>query len=323
VTGDALFWSLTLAVAGGVALWWRRRFPVAVALLLAPVALLTDLVGGAVAVAVYTVAAYRRVGVAVAVAGLHAAAGIPYAIARPDPSLGGPATLSLGLAVLAIALGVGAAVRVRRRRLGRLRGEAVRAEADAARAADRLRAHEREQIAREMHDVLAHRISLVSLHAGALEIRPDLSSDEVARAAGTIRASAHLALEELREVLGALRGDADGLAPPPGIEDLDHLVADGRAAGSDIELDDRRPDRPLPASVSRTAYRVVQEGLTNARKHGAAAPVCLRLDRTDAGELHLWLRNPLGDGPAAPGGRAGLVGLAERVALVGGGSITA
>jgi signal transduction histidine kinase len=318
LTGDALFWSLMLAVAGGVALWWRRRWPVWVAVALAPVAVLTDLVGGAVVVAVYTVAAYRRWGVALAVAGLHTAAGIPYAIVRPDPTLGVPVTVSLGLVVLAIALAAGVAVRGRRLRLTGLRGEAARAEADAARATDRLRAHEREQIAREMHDVLAHRISLVSLHAGALEIRPDLSSDEVARAAGTIRASAHQALEELREILGALRGDADGLAPPPGLEDLHQLVAECRSAGTEVSVEDRRPDRPLPPSVSRTAYRLVQEGLTNARKHAAAAPVHLSLDRTAAAELHLGLRNALGDGPAAPGARAGLVGLAERVALAGG-----
>jgi signal transduction histidine kinase len=317
-TGDALFWSLMLAVVGGVALWWRRRWPVWVAVALAPVAVLTDLVGGAVAVAVYTVAAYRRWGVALAVAGLHTVASIPYAIARPDPVLGAPVSVSLGVAVLAIAVVIGLAVRGRRLRLARLRGEAARAEADASSATDRLRAHEREQIAREMHDVLAHRISLVSLHAGALEIRPDLSSDEVARAAGTIRASAHQALEELREVLGALRGDSAGLAPPPGLEDLHQLVADCRAAGSHVEVDDRRPDRPLPPSVSRTAYRLVQEGLTNARRHAAATPVYLCLDRTGAGELHLWLRNALADGPAAPGGRAGLVGLAERVTQAGG-----
>jgi signal transduction histidine kinase len=318
LTGDALFWSLMLAVAGCVALWWRRRWPVWVAVGLAPVAMITDLVGGAVAVVVYTVAAYRRWGVALAVAGLHTVASIPYAVVRPDPTLGVPVTVILGVAVLAIAMAIGVVVRGRRLRLARLRDAASRAEADAASATDRLRAHEREQIAREMHDVLAHRISLVSLHAGALEIRPDLSGDEVARAAGTIRASAHQALEELREILGALRGDSGGLAPPPGLEDLPQLVADCRAAGSQVEVDDQRPDRPVPPTVSRTAYRLVQEGLTNARRHAAAAPVYLGLDRTAAGELHLWLRNALGDGPAAPGGRAGLVGLAERVALAGG-----
>jgi signal transduction histidine kinase len=318
LSGDALFWSLVLSVLGGVALWWRRRWPVWVAVGLAPVAAVTDVVGGAVAIAVYTVAAYRRPVVALAVAGLHAVASLPYAIARPDPTLGVPATIVLGLVVLASGLGIGLAVRGRRQRRARLRGEAARVEADAALATDRLRAHERQQIAHEMHDVLAHRISLVSLHAGALEIRPDLSSDEVARAAGTIRASAHLALEELREILGVLRGDADGLAPPPGLDELSHLVADCSAAGVEVSVEDGRPDRPLPPSVSRTAYRVVQEGLTNARKHAAAAPVCLRLSRTDAGELHLWLRNPLRPGPVAPGGRAGLIGLGERVALVGG-----
>jgi signal transduction histidine kinase len=320
VTGDALFWSLMLAVAGGVALWWRRRAPVWVAVALAPIAVVTDLVGGAIAIAVYTVAAYRRWGVTLAVAGLHAVAGVPFAVARPDPVLGGPGAVGLGAVVLVVTVVIGAAVRGRRERLARLRGEAARAEADAARADDRLRAEERERIAREMHDVLGHRISLVSLHAGALEIRPDLSSDDVARAAGTIRASAHQALEDLREILGVLRGESYELSPRPGLADLDRLVADCRAAGAVIEVDDRRPDLAVPASMSRTAYRLMQEGLTNATRHAPGAPVHVRLDRTADSELHVWLRNPLGPvcGPWAPGARAGLVGLTERVDLVGG-----
>jgi signal transduction histidine kinase len=169
-----------------------------------------------------------------------------------------------------------------------------------------------------MHDVLAHRISLETLHEGPLEIRPDLSSDEVARAAGTIRASAHQALEELREILGVLRGDADGLAPRPGLEEMDRLLAGCRSAGTEVTVDDRLPDEPVPASLSRTTYRLVQEGLTNAGKHAPGQPVSLRLDRTTAGELHVWLRNGITMGPPAAGARAGLVGLGERVALVGG-----
>jgi len=320
VTGDALFWSLMLAIAGCAALWWRRRYPIVVALVLAPMAVVTEFVGGAVVVAVYTVAANRRWAATLAVAGLHAVAGVPYAMARPDPVLGVPVTIGLGLALLVIAVGVGAAVRVRRVRLARLRDAAAAAEADAARAAESLRTRERRQIAREMHDVLAHRISLVSLHAGALEIRPDLSSDEVVRAAGTIRASAHQALEDLREILGVLRDGSDGLAPRPGLEELDRLVADCRSAGAVIEVDDRRPDAPVPSSPSRAAYRLIQEGLTNAGKHAPGVPVGLGLDRTAGGELHVWLRNALPAAPSVslPGARAGLVGLAERVSLAGG-----
>ena len=115
------------------------------------------------------------------------------------------------------------------------------------------------------------------LHAGALEFRPDAPPEEVARAAGVIRESAHEALEDLREVIGVLRdgdpaGDAD--RPQPTLADLPALVEESRAAGTGCaattELDD---PAAVPATVGRTAYRIVQEGLTNARKHAPGAVV--------------------------------------------------
>jgi len=318
LTGDALFWALVAAIAGGVALWWRRRAPVVVALAIVPAALVGDLAGGAVLIAVYTVAANRSWGPTLAVAGLHAAAGIPYAVVRPDPLLGVAGSIGLALGLLALVTAIGVAVRRRRRRLAELRRAAAWAEVDAEAEAERLRARERDRIAREMHDVLGHRISLVSLHAGALEIRTDLSGEEVARAAGTIRASAHQALEELRDILGVLRGESGDLAPRPGLAELDQLVAEHRAAGADIELDRCLPDAPLPAAIGRTAYRVILEGLTNAGRHASGAPVRVRLDGAAGGELHVWLRNPLGTRPGPAHRGAGLVGLAERVRLAGG-----
>ncbi|MGC9670264.1 sensor histidine kinase [Planosporangium sp. 12N6] len=323
LTGDAAFWALALAGAGCAALWWRRRHPVGVAVLLAPLAAVAEPVGGAVLVAVYTVAGYRRWSVTVAVAALHVLVAVPYAVARPDPALTVPGAVAVNVALLAIAVAAGVRAGSRRALLASLRERAVRAEADAALREERLRARERERIAREMHDVLAHRISLVSLHAGALEIRPDLSAEEVARTAGIIRAGAHQALEDLRDILGVLRAGAgdDDLRPPPGLDDLDDLVAECRSAGTPVEVDDRLAGAAVPASVGRTAYVVIREGLTNARKHAPGAPVHLRLDRTPAGELHLWLRNGLvgrTGAPAVPGSRCGLVGLAERVSLAGG-----
>jgi signal transduction histidine kinase len=322
VTGDTLFLLLVVATIGCVALWWRRRHPVAVAVLLALIATFTDFVGVAVLVAVFTVAAYRRWPVTLAVAGLHVLVIVPYSIARPDVDLTVPAVNALNIALLSIAVTLGTIVRSRRESVASMRERAARAEMEAELHAERLRALERERIAREMHDVLAHRISLVSLHAGALEIRPDLSREEVTRAAGTIRASAHQALEDLREILGVLRSGADGgsLRPQPGLDGLDELIAECRATGTDVQVDDGLPDTAPPPSVSRTAYRLVQEGLTNARKHAPDAQVRLRLARTPAGELHVSLRNRLtyAPGPAIPGARTGLVGLVERVSLAGG-----
>jgi signal transduction histidine kinase len=166
---------------------------------------ITEFVLAAVLVAVYTVASRRRWPVTLGVAGLAALAYLPYSILRPDPDLPVLAANAITVALLAIAVAIGAAVRSRRETLAALHERAARAEAEADLRAERLRGLERERIAREMHDALAHRISLVSLHAGALAIRPDLSAEEVTRVANTIRESAHLALEDLREILGVLR----------------------------------------------------------------------------------------------------------------------
>src|SRR5437763_1743346 len=129
-----------------------------------------------------------------------------------------------------------------------------------------------------MHDVLAHRLSLLSVHAGALEFHPDAAAEEVAEAAGVIRQSAKTALEELRSVIGVLRedsGESLTQAPQPTLADLAALVEESRGAGmritARIELGDAAP----PAAVGRTAYRIAQEGLTNARKHAPGAAVTL------------------------------------------------
>ena len=133
-----------------------------------------------------------------------------------------------------------------------------------------------------MHDVLAHRISLVALHAGALAYRDDLTREETRETAQTIQANAQLALSELRQVLGVLRAGAGavGIEPPqPTLAELPALLADaarGRVGG-------RRSTPPAsprilaPQTLSRTSFRIVQEALTNARKHAPGEPVSVRL----------------------------------------------
>ena len=114
-----------------------------------------------------------------------------------------------------------------------------------------------------MHDVLAHRISLLSLHAGALEFHPDASPEEVARAAGVIRASAHDALEDLRTVIGVLRaeaGDGDPEPPQPTLADVPALIEESREAGMQVRFECELPDPgAVPAATGRSAYRIVQE----------------------------------------------------------------
>ena len=178
-------------------------------------------------------------------------------------------------------------------------------------------AAERQRIAREMHDVLAHRISLVTMYSGALAYRDDLSPQQTREIAETIRENANLALTELRGVLGSLRGE-DGDRPQPTLADLPGLIDDNRTAGLRIEFSGVALEGLSPA-VSRHAYRIVQEGLTNARKHAPGSKVEVRLSGDPDSGLRIELRNPVnGRGAAIPGGGYGLLGLAERTSLVGG-----
>lgn len=224
--------------------------------------------------------------------------------------------VGIGLLLTGIVIGWGLFVRARRELVHSLRERAERAEVEARDA-------ERRRIAREMHDVLAHRISLLSVHAGALEFRPDAPAEEVAEAAGVIRRSARAALEELRDVIGVLRDEQGGgrpEPPQPTLADVPALVAESRVAGMRVALDFAAPDDPLPDALGRTAYRIVQEGLTNARKHAPGAAVDVALTQTEAGlAVQVRSRAPVGVAAGAlPGAGTGLIGLAERVSLAGG-----
>jgi signal transduction histidine kinase len=186
---------------------------------------------------------------------------------------------------------------------------------------EQAREAERRRIAREMHDVLAHRISLLGLHAGALEFRPDASPEEIAAAAAVIRASAQAAQRELREVIGVLREGGDGTEPPqPTLAQIPALVDESRAAGMRLNCSIDVPDE-LPAALGRTAYRIVQEGLTNARKHAPGAAVEVTIAGGEQLVVEVVSRRPVGVAagslaPERPG--SGLIGLAERVGLAGG-----
>jgi signal transduction histidine kinase len=224
-------------------------------------------------------------------------------------------------------VGWGALARARYALIMSLRERARRAEAEQARRVDEARVAERNRIAREMHDVLAHRLSLLATYAGALEYRPDSPPEQLSKAAGVIRVGVHQALEELRQVVTLLRDDdaeddADDHAGPPQpvLADLPALIEESRDAGTPVRLANRIADlSTVPAATGRTAYRVVQEALTNARKHAPESPVTVRLDGRPGEELVVEVGNPLpAKASVAPGGGAGLVGLTERVDLAGG-----
>lgn len=200
----------------------------------------------------------------------------------------------------------------------RERTEHLRREQEAR--TEQARVQERARIAREMHDIVAHRVSLMVLQAGALQVNaPD---DSVAVGAAQIRSTGREALVQLREVLGVLRGPERGgpqTDPQPSLADLDPLLGRSRGAGLPVERRDEGPVRPLPESVQRTAYRVVQEALTNVHRHAGAVATEVVL-RYEPAALSVTVRNaaPRRSTEGLPGSGFGLVGLRERTRLLGG-----
>ncbi|GAA2686111.1 MULTISPECIES: histidine kinase [Actinosynnema] len=203
-------------------------------------------------------------------------------------------------------------VHQRTRVVGLLNERAETAERERDLLAERAVTAERRRIAREMHDVVAHRVSVIALQSGALTVVGD---GQVADAAEVIRKSSTAALSELRDVLRVLRED-DAEESAPGLDGIPALIAD---TPGDVLLDrsDELPE--VDAAVSRAAYRVVQEALTNAGKHAPGAAVRVGLV-VEEGHLVVTVANrePSGAGGAVPGSGYGLVGMRERVTQAGG-----
>ncbi|HVX44557.1 MAG TPA: histidine kinase [Mycobacteriales bacterium] len=315
---------LIVGIGCWMSLWFRRRWPVALCLVSTAAGVAAVSVAGPALALLFTVAVHRRLPAVVLVGALNVCALFPFYVIQPDSSLPYWGAVVLSMVIEAAVVAWGMFVRARRQLIWSLRERAVRAESEQALRVEQARRRERERIAREMHDVLAHRISLLSLHAGALEFRPDAAPAEIGRAAGVIRSSAHQALQELREVISVLRDDPSEdppERPQPTIADLSSLVEESRAAGTRVELTIDISGAELPASTGRTAYRIVQEGLTNARKHAHGVAVRVRVGGDEREGLRVVVSNPLPVGvPAAviPGAGSGLIGLAERVGLAGG-----
>jgi signal transduction histidine kinase len=307
-----------------LALWWRRRWPVGVALVAVLLGTFSSSATIAGLLALGSLAVHRSIRPVLLVGALWIPTSILYALysQRTDALTVTAVAGSLALA----AMTWGMFIRARRQLLLTLRERAVRAEADQRLHADRARMAERTRIAREMHDVLAHRISLVALHAGALEVRPDLPPEEVRETAELLRSTARQALEELRAVIGVLREEPGQLpapaAPQPTLADIPRLVEETRRAGTKIDFD-MRVDHPdaAPSSLGRDAYRIVQEALTNIGKHARGTAGRVRVTGAADHGLHVSISNPLpvhAQEPSLPGSGAGLLGLQERVTLAGG-----
>jgi signal transduction histidine kinase len=318
---------LGLGVVTLLAMNFRRRWPLAMALVGAVAGVASASSSGAGVIAFISMSTRRRWAEMLPVAATAVVAGQLYYEFEPRQSDSGPwyvsLVLSIGFAGIAIAIGM--YIGARRELLATLEDRAVRAEREQSLQVAQAQAHERNRIAREMHDVLAHRMSLVAMHAGALAYRHNLTEQETRDAAEIIQANSHRALTDLREILGVLRDEElDGAPnrPQPTLYDLGELIADERASGARISLKNSLSlDDEVPDSIGRTAYRVVQEGLTNARKHAPNTQVDVIVAGRAGDGLTVEVRNPTRVGAATtttPGAGLGLVGLAERAALAHG-----
>jgi signal transduction histidine kinase len=313
-----------VAVSSVAAVVVLHRLPLPLAVVTSALAALSPAGTPAASYGLFRVSSERRFRLAVGVGVLNVAGHLVRWWWRPMPGLsfGWWAVLvTVGSATL---VGWGSYTRARRALLESLRDKARRAEEQQAERVAEARRAERTRIAREMHDVLAHRLSLLATYAGALEYRPDASPERLAEAAGVVRAGVHQALDDLRDVITVLRDDSDpdasaSLAPQPSLIDLPRLVGESRSAGADVTMHVAVDPVDVPNTVGRTAYRVVQECLTNARRHAPGSPVAVRVTGTRGGELVVQVRNALSAArEPTHGSGTGLVGLAERVGLLGG-----
>jgi signal transduction histidine kinase len=170
-----------------------------------------------------------------------------------------------------------------------------------------------------MHDAVGHRVSLMVLQAGAIEMAAG-DRQRVEQLAGQMQSAGRQALDELRQMVGVLRtGEAEDapLAPQPGLDALTRLVEESRQAGMVVELTGPPGGAEVDPAVSRAAYRIVQEALTNAAKHAPGAEVCVTVEQR-MGELVVRVVNGAGGPSVAVSGGHGLVGLGERVRTLGG-----
>ncbi len=325
--------SIALVVLACVLLVWRRQWPVGVWLtilgLTAADTLLTQLPSRcipAVMVSVYTVAVHTNRRTAVIVAAATAGAIIFPTLFVMEGSIGSDATYALA-AFSALAAAVGDSVRHQRESVASALARAAAAEDSREELARRRVAEERLRIARELHDAVAHHVSVINVQAGVAAHLVESDPPAAREALVHVRTAAQQVIEEMRVMVGLLRtdGNAQLVEPPaPGVAEIPGLVARMRSAGLDIELEDRVGARDLPTTTGLTAYRVIQEALTNAGKYGTGTARVVLLEQGKT--LHVEVSNPVaagvgtagtGRGPSSASGH-GLVGMRERVAATGG-----
>ncbi len=238
-----------------------------------------------------------------------------------------PRTAVAALIVVAVPLTAGVVVRSRRGYAELLEVQERRHEGE------RALLEERQRIARELHDVVAHHMSVIAIQAEAAPYKATDPPPELVESFGEIRASALSGLNELRRVLGVLRSETPATAPQPGLDDLPGLLESARSGGVTVTATATGDPRPLPRGVDLSAYRIVQEALSNAMRHAPGAAVTVGL-HYGQGSLGITVRNDhcppagttpdghpgsRGDGTGLPvGGGHGIIGMRERATMLGG-----
>ncbi len=329
-----------LAVAGPIALIWRNRIPVVLTVAAAVASVLVPIGNTLPWIALACMIGRRRGSGVWAVAGLVGITSfwVVFADAAAEPrdasvlksmisSSGTPGLTGIevgfGVTLTVALLGWGLSVvagllarSVREKRVAAASSQADRATSSVL-ADEVARRQEREQIAREVHDVLGHRLSLLSLHAGALEANAK-DNEQLKASAALVRQSAGGAMDDLRSLLAMLREPTPSHPDLP-LTELPRVVEESFGAGqllsSSIFIEDAAGAAP---ALARAVYRIVQELLTNARKHAPGQRVLLDVRGGPATGVAIDVRNPLAPGTAAKGAGRGLTGIAERAELLGG-----
>ena len=319
-----LFWlDIGLGLAAYPLVFFRRRWPLPIALILNTMSAFSGIAAGPACLATVSVAS-RRVWWQLAVLAVASlTSGEIFVGVQPtqDPEAAW-VDIAVNLVATVALLGWGMYIGSRRELLWTLRDQVQKAQQERDLRADQARSSERGRIAREMHDVLAHRISQVSMHANALMFRDDLTAEQMRDSVAVIQEKANEALVDLRSVLGVLRDPATGQLldkPQPTYADLTELVDEERESGMHVEYADLLDaGAHVPDVTGRTVYRIVQEALTNARKHAPGALVSITLSGSEPEGVDILVRNPIGFGITTPPSGLGLVGLRERAELRGG-----
>lgn len=305
-----------VVAAAGVALGATGRSPVTFDAVIALAAYM-------VATRVERRAAIAALGGAEAILGAGVAAAIAGGVAEPD--------IVYSLLAAAAAWFAGDAVRQRRRYLDEFTANAERRRLDELERGERAARQERLRIARELHDIVAHGLTLMTVQAGVGRRLAGTRPEETRRALEVIESAGRTAQDELRLMLGLLRDEESGpseLDPAPGLHDLHGLVETMQTAGLPVELRISGASRPLSPALELSIYRIVQEGLTNVVKHAGKAPATVSLD-FGGSDVRVEIADTGGPPARDPGGEAsvppplaamphGLLGMRERVSAFGG-----